>query len=354
MSLNVIEESLHKVLEFHNNRKVVIWSNCITSQKIAEKLRDDYGIETAFFVDNDSARTNNWNTYLPEMLRGRREEYFVVVPIGFHQSLKNQLMEYGYKKNEDYYYFTDCILEDSEDYYEDEHGNKVKGYHKGASFIFTSYNSVVEIGKRVTFNNVKMKIPKDTYVYIGDDSVLDNVFFDFMVGNIKCLIGNSVSMSKSLIRMACGSLLDIGDNVTAQNNLFIRRVGLSTVKIGKDCMFSYDVELRTGDGHSIFDVTDGRNINSTEEIRKNSKIIIGEHVWVGMNALLMNNAKIGSGSIIGAKSLVKKEIPNNCIAAGIPARVIRKNVSWSRKNGSEDIMDCGNDYISLTDESYER
>lgn len=129
MSLNVIEESLHKVLEFHNNRKVVIWSNCITSQKISEKLRDDYGIETAFFVDNDSARTNNWNTYLPEMLRGRREEYFVVVPIGFHQSLKNQLMEYGYKKNEDYYYFADCILEDSEDYYEDEHGNKVKGYH---------------------------------------------------------------------------------------------------------------------------------------------------------------------------------------------------------------------------------
>lgn len=55
-------------------------------------------------------------------------------------------------------------------------------------------------------------------------------------------------------------------------------------------------------------------------------------------------------SIIGAMSLVKSTIPNNCIAAGIPARVIKKNIAWSRMDGAEDIIECGQEYIHCTKE----
>jgi len=59
--------------------------------------------------------------------------------------------------------------------------------------------------------------------------------------------------------------------------------------------------------------------------------MIGNHVWVGERAEILYNTQIGDGSIIGAMRLVKSEIANNCIATGVPARVVRKNVSWCRK-----------------------
>ena len=49
---------------------------------------------------------------------------------------------------------------------------------------------------------------------------------------------------------------------------------------------------------------------------------MGIMLWVGMNACILYNTDISNGSIIGAMSLVKAKIPNNCIAAGNPARVM--------------------------------
>ena len=51
-----------------------------------------------------------------------------------------------------------------------------------------------------------------------------------------------------------------------------------------------------------------------------------------------------------AMSLVKAKIPNNCIAAGNPARVIRTDIAWSRKdNLSTDIGECGAEFIKCTE-----
>lgn len=54
----------------------------------------------------------------------------------------------------------------------------------------------------------------------------------------------------------------------------------------------------------------------------------------------MYNLKIDDGSIIGARSLVKSKIPNNCIAVGVPARVVRRNVAWCRNDHALDIDEC--------------
>ncbi|MCI8323418.1 MAG: hypothetical protein HFI54_07215 [Lachnospiraceae bacterium] len=113
-------------------------------------------------------------------------------------------------------------------------------------------------------------------------------------------------------------------------------------------MFSNDVFLRSNDGHSIFDIATGKNINSTQEIGKKRKIEIGNHVWVGMRAAILYHTKIGDGSIVGALSLVKNVFPNNCILAGTPAKMIKKDISWSREYGAEDIAECGSQYVNLT------
>jgi acetyltransferase-like isoleucine patch superfamily enzyme len=51
---------------------------------------------------------------------------------------------------------------------------------------------------------------------------------------------------------------------------------------------------------------------------------IGEDVWIGAQVIVLPGARIGSGSAIGAGSVVRGEIPVNCLAAGAPARVIRR------------------------------
>lgn len=146
------------------------------------------------------------------------------------------------------------------------------------------------------------------------------------------------------------ALLKIGTGFSINGNYRIVVNQGTSILMGDDCMFSYDISMRSNDGHSIFDVESKENVNSTEDVYKNRGIILGKHIWIGERVCILYNTQIGDGSIIGAMSLVKSRIPNNCIVAGIPAKVIKRNVAWSRKEGADDIIECGPEYINLTKE----
>jgi len=53
-------------------------------------------------------------------------------------------------------------------------------------------------------------------------------------------------------------------------------------------------------------------------------IEIGEHVWIGMHCCILKGVRIGRGSIVAAGSVVVRDVPGNCLAAGVPARVVRE------------------------------
>ena len=61
------------------------------------------------------------------------------------------------------------------------------------------------------------------------------------------------------------------------------------------------------------------------------EIIIGDNVHIGWNAIIMPNVKIGDNCVIGAGAVVTKDIPNNSIAVGIPARVIETVEEYEEK-----------------------
>ena len=52
-------------------------------------------------------------------------------------------------------------------------------------------------------------------------------------------------------------------------------------------------------------------------------------MWRGMNVTILKGVHIGTGAVIAAGAVVTKDIPAGCLAAGVPAKVIRENISWS-------------------------
>lgn len=91
-----------------------------------------------------------------------------------------------------------------------------------------------------------------------------------------------------------------------------------SIAIGDDCAISHEFVCMDSNAH----VLDG--------VRAAAPVIIGDHVWIGSRVTVLPGVHIGSGSVIAAGAVVTKDIPSACLAAGVPARVIRENVSWEK------------------------
>ncbi len=107
----------------------------------------------------------------------------------------------------------------------------------------------------------------------------------------------------------------VGDNFYANTNCCI--LDCAKVSIGNNVLLGPNVGIFTPE-HAF---------NSNERAAGYEKALpieIGDNVWIGGNVTILGGVKIGSNSIIGAGSVVTKNIPSNIIAAGNPAKVIRK------------------------------
>ena len=141
----------------------------------------------------------------------------------------------------------------------------------------------------------------------------------------------------------------IGQGFTVECDYIMIALPYTEIRFGEDCMVSRRVSVQSNDGHDIFDVKTRQNTNATEEIAKTRKIIVGDHVWIGQDVTVLYNTNIGSGSVVGAKSLVKGVFPNNCVLGGNPARLIKKDVAWSRNSGDTDISVIDDRFVDFTE-----
>ncbi|HVA38735.1 MAG TPA: acyltransferase [Candidatus Dormibacteraeota bacterium] len=73
------------------------------------------------------------------------------------------------------------------------------------------------------------------------------------------------------------------------------------------------------------------------------RLEVGSHSWIGMNAALIGNIRIGIGSVIGSNAVVNRSIPDYCVAVGQPARVIRaydsRTRDWVRVESEEHLQE---------------
>jgi acetyltransferase-like isoleucine patch superfamily enzyme len=137
--------------------------------------------------------------------------------------------------------------------------------------------------------------------------------------------------------------LSVGNSVKFQSGVWLfcdRTVGTFTkLEIGDNCSFGYRNhiacvgEIIIGDNVlTANNVYISDNLHNYEDTKRpimdqpvtfTRKVEIGSGSWIGENACVIG-AKVGKNSVIGANSVVTRDIPDYCVAVGIPARVIRK------------------------------
>lgn len=189
------------------------------------------------------------------------------------------------------------------------------------------YGNVIDFEGSITDKVRILFKGRNNRLIVESPHKIDRMIVRFECDNATVRIGSndgSVGAFGVSIRIGQDCAVDIGRNVSVTQNCFMSAAEGASIEVGDDCMIASNNEIRADDSHPIFDVTTGVRINPSQSI------VIGEHVWLAKNAVVMGGVTVGQGTVIGYNSIVTKNVPNNCIAVGSPAKVTRQNVAWER------------------------
>jgi acetyltransferase-like isoleucine patch superfamily enzyme len=134
--------------------------------------------------------------------------------------------------------------------------------------------------------------------------------------------GKNFSFGKNC-RLWAPTRLNIGNNVSLGSNVRIEVDG----NLGDCVLIASNVAIVGREDHAIDEV--GGPITSATWVghdpnRLSKPVTIEEDVWIGYGTVILSGVKIGASSIIGAGSVVTRDVDENCIVAGNPARFLRR------------------------------
>lgn len=115
------------------------------------------------------------------------------------------------------------------------------------------------------------------------------------------------------VSVADDAVLSLGSGYI---NSGLRLDCFTSIRIGFSVAIGPEVLMRDSDNHKL----DDRPMSAP--------VVIGDRVWIGARAMILKGVTIGNGAVIAAGSVVSRDIPPGALAAGVPARVIRENVTW--------------------------
>lgn len=228
-------------------------------------------------------------------------EYFRHCDVGLHTIFYKNRMLYGRDYISPNYIRT--LLEKYNGIYEDIYNNRFV-INSSMSIRFEGAGISLEIGEKVS--------PLMLLIFSG----------------AHCSIGDRLQAGAgSSAHIWFDSYLSIKNDVTMVGGE-LSVPSFARMSIGNDVMMSNKEMIFSGDGHVIFLKKEGKYELINDCMK--DEIVIGDHVWIGYGCKILSGANIGTGSIVGAGSLVNKKFPNNVLIAGIPAKIIRRNIAWSR------------------------
>lgn len=194
-----------------------------------------------------------------------------------------------------------------------------------------SENDIKELKNNRIIGN--FKIENSTIMFQGENNILycddngvklKNSTLNFAGNNSVIYIRKNKFPIFLSVKIHHNSVFYFGKDNYINSALHIIISEQTNVIIGNDGLFSFGCWIRTADPHLIYDC------NTKKRINQSQSTYIGDHVWIGQNSLILKGVNIGSGSIIGANSvLTKKRVSSNSIFAGNPAKLIKTGIYFT-------------------------
>lgn len=195
------------------------------------------------------------------------------------------------------------------------HNNMIRKYIKQI-VCYLLYN---KLKKKVTLLGTHYRVGLHAVVSFRDGSCKSDI-----------TIGNNVDVYGRLYTQSHGKIV-IGNSCRIGLNVTIRSVEL--VSLGNSVILSEGVMVTDNNSHPTVPLFQYYRSqmppSSTLHLWKHSAhkpVIIEDNVWIGEHARICKGVTIGKNSIIGANSVVTKDVPRNCIAAGNPAKIVRTDI----------------------------
>ncbi|GAA0083719.1 DapH/DapD/GlmU-related protein [Clostridium sp. CTA-7] len=135
--------------------------------------------------------------------------------------------------------------------------------------------------------------------------------FDTEVGGDKKLIVGKNCKIGDYVHIAAGERVTIGENCLMASKIYISDINHGDYSGN----FEYSSPDTPPDDRTLY----------------TKPVSIGNNVWIGENVCILPGVNIGNGCIIGANSVVNRDVPDNCIVAGVPAKVIKKYDKYTKK-----------------------
>jgi len=174
------------------------------------------------------------------------------------------------------------------------------------------------VGRNVVFGQgVVLRHPRK--IRIGDGTIVDDLVVLDAKGtsNTGITVGRNVFLGRATI-LSCknGDIVLADDvNIGFHSEIFSG----STVSVGRHGLFAAYTYL-VGGGHEF----EESGTPVIRQARSSRGIALGENVWLGAGAKVLDGVRVGRDVVVGANAVVTEDLPDGAIAAGVPARVIRR------------------------------
>lgn len=160
--------------------------------------------------------------------------------------------------------------------------------------------------------------------------MLGCIFYKISVFVDKCIGKYLSSITSGTGKFWGGVRIQHPENIYIGEGSFINPGGIiyasksAKIIIGKNCMISYNVHLRT-DYHRYLDSA----VPMKQQGMLEKDIRIEDDVWIGCGAQIMSGVTIGTGAVVGAGAVVCHDVPCYAVVAGVPARIIKNRIDSS-------------------------
>jgi acetyltransferase-like isoleucine patch superfamily enzyme len=196
--------------------------------------------------------------------------------------------------------------------------------------FYRLFNIIESVHQRLYSLAVRARFKGSKFIYIHHSARIEGTNHIEIGNNFTALVGLRLEAVSQYCAMSFTPKIIIKNNVVLNDHVHIGAVNY--VEIGNNVLMASNVFISDhSHGAYVGLYQSSPEIPPAERaLTKNKSVIIGDNVWIGESVSILPGVHIGYGSIIGAHSVVTKDIPPCTIAVGAPAKVIKRYNESSR------------------------